>query len=51
MTLNKKSNWGGVSYESPSVKTLDIVSEGVLCASTDPDATDWVEGQNGWFTE
>ena len=33
MTLNKKSNWGGVSYESPSVKTPDIQSEGVLCES------------------
>ena len=34
MTLNKKITWGGVSsYETPLVKTLDILSEGVLCAS------------------
>ena len=48
MTLNKKNAWGGVSYyETPLVKTLDILSEGVLCmsspASTIDDATedDW----------
>lgn len=34
MTLNKKITWGGVSsYETPLVKTLDIMSEGVLCGS------------------
>ena len=33
MTLNKISTWGGVSYESPSVKTLEVLSEGVLCGS------------------
>ncbi len=34
MTLNKKNAWGGVSYyETPLVKTLDILSEGVLCQS------------------
>ena len=34
MTLNKKITWGGVSnYETPLVKTLDILSEGVLCMS------------------
>ncbi|MBQ8811634.1 MAG: hypothetical protein IJZ70_04935 [Bacteroidales bacterium] len=38
---------GSLSYEAPSVKTLDIVVEGVLCASsgttqkyTLPDATE-----------
>ena len=25
---------GSLSYEAPSVKTLDIVVEGVLCSST-----------------
>ena len=36
MTLNKKNAWGGVSYyETPLVKTLDILSEGVLCGSYD----------------
>ena len=34
MTQNKKISWGGVtSYESPLVKTLEIASEGLLCAS------------------
>lgn len=33
MTLNKQTNWGGLSYESPSVTTLEILSEGVFCAS------------------
>lgn len=32
--MNKRiMNWGG-QYESPSVATLDVLSEGVLCAST-----------------
>lgn len=36
MALNKKITWGGVSsYEAPLVKTLDIMSEGVLCQSLD----------------
>lgn len=35
MTLNK-NNWGGQqSYESPSVKLLDIDYEGMLCQSKD----------------
>jgi hypothetical protein len=39
MTLNKKNAWGGVSYyETPLVKTLDILSEGVLCMSS-PNST------------
>ena len=33
MTLNKKNTWGGVSYETPLVTTLDVLSEGVLCGS------------------
>ena len=35
MTLNKKNTWGGVSYETPLVTTLDVLSEGVLCGSYD----------------
>ena len=50
MTLNKKNAWGGVSYyETPLVKTLDILSEGVLCASADPEPADWKLGNEGWF--
>ena len=34
MTLNKKFVFGERSnYETPLVKTLDILSEGVLCGS------------------
>jgi len=47
MTLNKKNTWGGVSsYEAPLVKTLDILSEGVLCSSYK-----WTEGGAGTYTE
>ena len=31
--------WG--TYEAPSLKTLDIMSEGVLCASGDFSIGDW----------
>lgn len=35
MTLNNKNLIvGGVSYETPSIKTLDFLSEGVLCVSS-----------------
>ena len=35
MTLNNKK-WEGVSpYETPTVKTLEVMSEGVLCGSYD----------------
>ena len=38
MTLNKKNTWGGESfYETPLVKTLEFLSEGVLCGSFDSD--------------
>lgn len=43
-TLNKKLTWGGVSsYETPLVKTLDILSEGVLCASGTFGIRNWEE--------
>ena len=32
---------GEVSYETPQVKTLDVMSEGVLCASGDFSIGDW----------
>lgn len=42
MTLNKKTTWGGVSiYETPLVKMLDVLSEGVLCQSGDFTIKDW----------
>lgn len=41
MTLNKKNTWGGVSYETPLVTTLDVLSEGVLCSSGELTINDW----------
>ena len=38
-------------YEAPSVKTLDIMSEGVLCMSGELDAQDWKTGNSNWFEE
>ena len=38
-------------YEAPSVKTLDILSEGVLCMSGELDAQDWKTGNSNWFEE
>lgn len=37
MTFNKKTCEGVSTYEAPSVKSLDIMSEGVLCGSFDGD--------------
>jgi hypothetical protein len=39
------------TYEAPSLKTLDIQSEGVLCMSGELDAQDWTTGNNNWFEE
>jgi hypothetical protein len=33
----------GSSYEAPAVRVLDIMSEGVLCASGDFSIGDWEE--------
>ena len=35
MTFNKNNTRGGQTYETPSVTTLEVLSEGVLCASYD----------------
>ena len=38
MTLERKQFMGEVSaYETPSVTTLEVLSEGVLCGSFDSD--------------
>lgn len=40
MTLNNKK-WEGVSpYETPAVKTLEVMSEGVLCMSSHDNTID-----------
>ena len=49
MTFNKNNTRGVQTYETPSVTTLEVLSEGVLCGSGDFEASDWGEGQNGWF--
>lgn len=33
MTFNKNNTRGVQTYETPSVTTLEVLSEGVLCAS------------------
>ena len=39
MTFNKNNTRGGQTYETPSVTTLEVLSEGVLCGSYgDPNA-------------
>lgn len=47
MTFNKKSCEGVSTYETPSVKSLDIMSEGVLCASGDFSIGDWENDNDG----
>ena len=49
MTFNNKTMQEVSSYETPTVTTLEVLSEGVLCASGDFDAPDWGEGNNNWF--
>ncbi len=49
MIFNNKTMQAVSSYETPTVTTLEVLSEGVLCASGDFEAPDWGEGQNNWF--
>lgn len=47
MTLERKKFMGEVlSYETPSVKTLEVLSEGVLCGSYK-----WTEGGGGIYED
>ena len=41
MNINYKSMQEASPYETPTVKTLDILSEGVLCASGNFGINDW----------
>lgn len=45
-TNNKNNTWGGQTYETPTVKELDIQSEGVLCGSYK-----WTEGGGGIYED
>ena len=49
MIFNNKTMQAVSSYETPTVTTLEVLSEGVLCGSGDFEAPDWGEGQNNWF--
>jgi hypothetical protein len=40
---------GRGSYVTPSVKVLEIASEGLLCMSGELDAQDWKTGETNWF--
>ena len=47
MTLKEKMTFEGVSaYETPSVTTLEVQSEGVLCGSYK-----WTEGGGGIYED
>ena len=35
MNLNKTLNMGGATYETPTITTLEVQPEGVLCGSFD----------------
>jgi hypothetical protein len=41
MTFNKNNTRGVQTYETPSVTTLEVLSEGVLCGSGDFSIKDW----------
>jgi hypothetical protein len=49
MIFNNKTMQEVSSYETPTVTTLEVLSEGVLCGSGEFEAPDWGEGQNDWF--
>ena len=49
MNQNKTFDMGGATYETPTITTLEVLSEGVLCGSGEFEAPDWGEGQNNWF--
>ena len=40
MTFNKNNTRGGQTYETPSVTTLEVLSEGVLCMSSHDNTID-----------
>lgn len=49
LKVNSNFTRGGQTYQTPSVNVLDVLSEGVLCASLDPEAEDWGLGNEDWF--
>lgn len=49
MIDNRLMDFAKMPYEAPSVTSLDILSEGLLCQSGDFKLNDWEKGQDGWF--
>lgn len=49
LKVNSNFTRGGQTYQTPSVNVLDVLNEGVLCGSLDPDAEDWGPGNEDWF--
>ena len=49
MTFNKNNTRGVQTYETPSVTTLELLSEGVLCMSS-PDSTIEDATEEDWGT-
>ena len=49
MNFNKTNTRGGQTYETPSVTTLEVLSEGVLCMSS-PDSTIEDAIEDDWGT-
>ena len=47
MTFNKNNTRGVQTYETPSVTTLEVLSEGVLCGSGDFGIKDWETDNDG----
>lgn len=43
-TNNKNNVWAVETYETPTIATLEVLSEGVLCGSYD-----WTEGGGGSY--
>lgn len=46
MNLNKTLNMAGATYETPTITTLEVQSEGVLCGSYT-----WTEGGGGIYDD
>lgn len=46
MTKLTETSLGGGSYVVPTVKVLEIASEGLLCGSFDYDTADYNYGEN-----
>lgn len=43
MNQNKTFDMGGATYETPTITTLEVQSEGVLCGSGNFGIKDWEE--------